>query len=448
MSSIHIPAEEVPLVADVDICVIGGSCTGVFAAVRAARLGARVAIVERQGCFGGVATSGLVSIWHSLHDEAQTKQIIGGLTLETVERLKKRDAVHISDHRVDVHHLNTEELKIELDELVTEHGITPFLNTLFSGVHMKGDQIDAVIVQKTDGRAAIRAAQFVDATGDGRVARSTGLPVVEDGAFQPPSMCAKIWGMHTLGDWNWKRAVEQHGQEFGLEPDWGWSTWIPGVPGLEMHADTHVFDVDTAQSDVLTSSEIEGRRKVRAVMDIIRKYGPAPSTIGLADIAATIGVRETSRVRAQYSLTGDDVLYGKRFEDAIANGSYRVDIHHDDGPGITFRYLDGTEVVIPSRGAEKVIGRWREPMEVDPTFYQIPLRSITPRTTENLMLSGRMLDATKDGFSAVRVMVNMNQTGEAAGTAAFLSLDANKPVQNVAASDVRRRLSEGGSIVE
>lgn len=63
MTTIHEPAREIPIIDDVDICVLGGSVTGVFAAVRAARLGARVALVERQNAFGGVATSGLVNIW-------------------------------------------------------------------------------------------------------------------------------------------------------------------------------------------------------------------------------------------------------------------------------------------------------------------------------------------------------------------------------------------------
>lgn len=51
------PAKNISVDGVFDICVVGGSCTGLFAAVRAARLGAKVAIVEKQNCFGGVATS-------------------------------------------------------------------------------------------------------------------------------------------------------------------------------------------------------------------------------------------------------------------------------------------------------------------------------------------------------------------------------------------------------
>ncbi|HCG34774.1 MAG TPA: FAD-dependent oxidoreductase, partial [Clostridiales bacterium] len=78
------PAKQIKVCADVDVCVIGGSCTGVFAAIRAARLGAKVAIVEKQNCFGGVATNGLVNIWHSLYDIGNKNQIIAGLTEEMI----------------------------------------------------------------------------------------------------------------------------------------------------------------------------------------------------------------------------------------------------------------------------------------------------------------------------------------------------------------------------
>jgi heterodisulfide reductase subunit A-like polyferredoxin len=52
--TVHL-CEDVPVIGETDICVLGGSCTGVFAAVRAARLGAQVMIVEKQSHFGGAA---------------------------------------------------------------------------------------------------------------------------------------------------------------------------------------------------------------------------------------------------------------------------------------------------------------------------------------------------------------------------------------------------------
>ncbi|HML48745.1 MAG TPA: FAD-dependent oxidoreductase [Clostridia bacterium] len=84
MERIWEPARSVPVAGQADVCVLGGSCTGVFAAVRAARLGARVILIERQNSFGGTAASGMVNTWTSLHDTERKRQIIGGLTKELI----------------------------------------------------------------------------------------------------------------------------------------------------------------------------------------------------------------------------------------------------------------------------------------------------------------------------------------------------------------------------
>ena len=70
-----------------------------------------------------------------------------------------------------------------------------------------------------------------------------------------------------------------------------------------------------------------------------------------------------------------------------------------------------------------------------------------PGKYDNLVIAGRMLDADLVAFSAVRVMVNMNQTGEAAGTAAYLALDNNTPIPVLNATTIRKTLAEKGSVV-
>jgi hypothetical protein len=72
---------------------------------------------------------------------------------------------------------------------------------------------------------------------------------------------------------------------------------------------------------------------------------------------------------------------------------------------------------------------------------------LVPPDYDNLILAGRILDADKASFSAVRVMVNTNQMGEAAGVAAYLALMGETPIQKVDAEDVRTYLERGGSIV-
>ena len=91
--------------------------------------------------------------------------------------------------------------------------------------------------------------------------------------------------------------------------------------------------------------------------------------------------------------------------------------------------------------------RWRPETASHPTYYQIPLRSLIPGVYDNLILAGRMFDADKVAFSGAQVMVNMNQLGEAAGTAAYLALEQGKAMQRLAADDVRKYMEKEGSIM-
>jgi ribulose 1,5-bisphosphate synthetase/thiazole synthase len=187
-ATIREPARDVPVVAECDLCVIGGSCTGVFAAVAAARLGARVTLVENLGLFGGVATASLVNIWHSIFDTTGKQQIIGGLTTEVIERLKKRNAVIVSPPSASRHFVfNSAELAIELDELVREAGVRPFLHARFAAPVVEAGRVVAAVIEDKSGRRAIRARYFVDATGDGDLVARIPLPTRTDSAIQPPT---------------------------------------------------------------------------------------------------------------------------------------------------------------------------------------------------------------------------------------------------------------------
>jgi hypothetical protein len=441
--TIREPARDVRVIADVDVCVLGGSCTGVFAAVRAARLGAKVAIVERQNAFGGVATSGLVNVWHSLADTEYKQRIIAGLTDEMIERLRERDGViQRPNNPSSAYSLNTEELKIELDQLVLSHGIEVFLHTSYCSPSVSDGRIQAVFVENKDGRGAIRARVFIDATGDGDLAAHVGVPFGVAAHLQPPTTCAKVQSFAGKG---FRELYRAHREEFGLAEDSGWQGQIPGQPTLTMVAESHVFGVDCSQAAQLTAAEIEGRRQMRGMMDIVRKYGDSKD-LALVALASYIGIRETRRFHTDYTLTEDDVLWGKRFPDAIANGSYRVDVHHPTGGGFLFKYLDGSQLDIRD-GGQHVRGRWRDEIDEDPTFYQIPYRTMISQACPNLLLAGRMIGTDRGAFGATRVMVNLNQVGEAAGVAAKLALAENGAVHRVDPPVLRKTLADGGSII-
>jgi len=439
------PSRAIPLLHETDLLVLGGSCTGVCAAVRAARMGLRVAIVEQQNCFGGVATISMVNVWHSLLDTQFERPIIGGLTVEIVERLKRRDAVTFAERS---HHwafaFNPEELKIELDRIVLDAKVRPFLLTMFCAPLVEEGVLNGAIVENKSGRGAIRARYVIDATGDGDLCHRLGLPCYTANHIQPATTCAKFSGWSGLKGLDLGAALRTHGPTFGLPEGFAWGVDVPGSD-VYMLAGTRVTNANCADADALTAAEIEGRRQVRAIHDIIRLVAPGAG-VQLQALPSRIGIRESRHVRCGYQLTGDDVLGGTRFPDAIANGSYRVDVHHQDKAGITLRYLDGTEVwVRPGHPAQH--GRWREPIRQDPTFYQIPFRAMLPGGFNNLLVAGRMIDADPIAHAAIRVMVNMNQTGEAAGVACALAMRENASVDRVDPSALRAELARGGSVI-
>ncbi|HUT92925.1 MAG TPA: FAD-dependent oxidoreductase [Thermoguttaceae bacterium] len=449
--TIREPAREIPVVAECDLCVIGGSSTGVFAAVAAARLGARVALVENLGLFGGVATASLVNIWHSIFDTAGQRQIIGGLTTEVVKRLEKRNAVIASKPSASRHFVfNSAELTIELDELVQECGVRPFLHTRFVAPIVESGRVVAAVIEDKSGRRAIRARYFIDATGDGDLVARVPLPTRKDSSLQPPTTCAILVGLDEVARQNkgfrLSQAVYDPKFPGALASGFLWSAGVPGVPGATMVAGTRVHGADCSDADQLTRAEIEGRRQVRAMCDVVREHFVGGRSIGLAALPARIGIRESRHAQCLHTLTEAEVLSGTRFPDAIANGTYRVDIHHSDKPGVTFRYLDGREEYVIPNGPPQV-GRWRPETAENPTFYQVPYRSLVPHGSRNVLVAGRLLDADRGAFGGVRVMVNCNQMGQAAGTAAYLALCDGLGVAEVPPDKLRALLAEQGAIV-
>ncbi|MEG1880726.1 MAG: FAD-dependent oxidoreductase, partial [Oscillospiraceae bacterium] len=169
----------------------------------------------------------------------------------------------------------------------------------------------------------------------------------------------------------------------------------------------------------------------------------------LASLCSYIGIRQTYQIKSRYKCTEDEILSGKRFDDAILNGTYCLDVHHnaDMDSGVTLKYLNGESRVHHGANQANESGRWREVTEKNPLFYQIPYRAIIPEKFDNLLMCGRMIDAENSAYGAIRVMVNANQLGEAAGVAAAICVNENCNTYDVDTVKLRELLKKGGSIV-
>ena len=417
-----------------------------------------VAIIENNAFFGGVATAGLVNIWHSLQDTGNRRQIIGGLTHEMVQRLQRRGAADVREPNEHLYaFLNTTELACELDELVREQQapggtprIRPFLHARFAAPHVEDGRMTAAIIEDKSGRRAVRASCFIDATGDGDVIARLGLPFTLNDGPQPPTVCCYLLGLDEVIRRNpgFDLAKAVHDPRFpnALKQGTLWWSRVPGANQIAMVAGTRAHGADCSDADQLTGAEIECRRQARAIRDIVRHNFAGGDGVSLAAMSSYIGIRESRHATCLHRLTEQEVLEGVRFPDAVANGSYRVDVHHSNRAGITFRYLDGTEIY-SAPDQPWVKGRWREARPINPTFYQIPYRSLVPRGAKNVLVAGRLIDADRGAYGAIRVMVNCNQTGEAAGLACALALDAGGDVAEVDTERLRKDLERSGAVI-
>jgi hypothetical protein len=103
----------------------------------------------------------------------------------------------------------------------------------------------------------------------------------------------------------------------------------------------------------------------------------------------------------EYVLTGDDVLRGKKFPDAVAKCAWPVE-QWTAGGKTRLRYLPP--------GAH----------------YEIPARSLRAARIKNLFMAGKTISADVDAIASARVMGCCLATGAAAGVLAANYLDSQK----------------------
>ncbi|MEM7576954.1 MAG: FAD-dependent oxidoreductase [Planctomycetota bacterium] len=446
-TAIHEPARHTPVAWEGDLVVVGGSCTGVFAAVRAARLGLSVALVEQGAIFGGSATAAQVNEWHSLYDTNGQRQIIAGLTAEVVNTLRSRNALNESERGLrDRFRFNSAELAYALDELVRSHRIRPFLQARLVSATRTGDRIESAILEDKSGRRALRAGAFIDASGDGDLLRHAGFEAWKPDELQPVTLQALLHGFAEIprlypgaNFWNDARALAQH---HGL-PNRNANPWISGYPGVDGASNVYgprMNGVDASDADQLSDALLQGRAYIHAYRQLAKAQYP-DADVNVIAWSQALGVRETWHASCRHRLTGRALLRGETFDDAIALGTYPIDIHHPDGT--VLRWLNGTEERVGPDGI-RTRHRWRDDSD-SPPYYAVPYRTLLPATAENLWVAGRLIDADQEAFGAVRVMVNCNQLGEAAGVAAALAVQEGVAAAQVDPARLQQTLTAGGS---
>lgn len=408
------------------VLVVGGGPAGIAAAVCAARLGARARLIERYGFLGGMATAGLVNPFMGWH--AAGRPLVAGVFAELLARLEEAGGYGVEREPTA---FDPEALKVAADELCEQAGVEVWLHSLVVGASREGDKVARAVVAGKSGLQEWEAEVFVDCSGDADLAFFSGAPWdlgrEEDGLTQPMTLNFRMGGvdlarMASREELNrlFARAKAEGRLRCPRENVLFFYTLHPDVVHFNT---TRVVGRDPTEPAELTAAEVEARRQARELAALLQAEAAGFERAYLQQTAPQIGVRESRRVRGQYTFTGQDVVAARKFGDGIARSNYPIDIHSPTGEGTVIR--------------EVPAGDW----------YEIPYRCLLPIRLENLLVAGRCVSADHEGQAALRIMPTCFAMGQAAGTAAAMCVARGVRPRELPAEELRAALREQGQIV-
>jgi glycine/D-amino acid oxidase-like deaminating enzyme len=424
------PGQKTPVVVETDVVVVGGGPAGQAAAVAAARAGAEVTLLERYGYLGGLASGGMVLVLDDMCAEREVS--VGGLALEIIDRMQRIGACvappldecfrNDPDVRSRWVRWGFEELyartkpkpivysasfdpegwKQASQEMALEAGVRLRLHSWFARALVEDGVVRGAIVETKAGRQAILGRVVIDATGDGDVFGSAGAPSVHGSYIM--TLVHRLADVDTEAAIQFERddpaASQQLDREVKRLLGGSWDMWwlLTPRPGVVWCNCPHIAGYDGLNPEHLTHIELEGRRRFMKVIEFVRAHLPGFQRAYILDAAPQVGVRQTRLLDGEYVVTKDDLVERRNFPDVVARGR----------------------------------------------DYYTPYRSLIPKRLDGLLVAGRCYSATSEAQRISREIPPLMVMGEAAGTAAALSLESGVAPRQVDVTVLQKRLIAQG----
>ena len=413
---IHEPAGAVPVAAKSDVLVVGGGPAGQAAAIAARRMGATVTLVERYPYLGGLASGGMVLVLDDMTNGAEIT--VTGLCMEMIERMqavgaavyppeedrRQSEAMWRKWARWGVHDFRSTAKPLPIvmaaafdpdgwkrvsNDMITEAGVELRLHSWFSRAIVEDGRIRGIVCETKEGRQALLGDIVVDTSGDLDVAASAGATFT-DGAYMVTTVF-RLGNVDTDAAekfrWEEPEAYAKIDRQAKKAIGGSWDMWWlkTPLPGVVWCNCPHMTGLDAMKVADQTKADIDGRRRIYALVDFVRTTMPGFEKSVVIDVAPQLGVRQTRLLSGEYVVTKDDVNDRVWFADTVARGR----------------------------------------------DYYTPYRSLLPREVDGLIVAGRHYSATESAQKLSREIPPCMSMGQSAGVAAALALDGNAPLRAV-----------------
>jgi len=434
---------DLPVLASVDVLVVGGGPAGVAAATTAAELGQRTLLVEKYGFCGGAAVAGMSGTICGLylaHDQPSTPtQIVFGFAERFREQLAKRGGLtepQLYGKTFTVVH-DPLVWRETADDLLTGAGVQVLFHTAVSGVIVTNDTYTGVIVESNAGRSIINAARIIDASGDAAVLARGGYNYRfgDHGVIQNPTMFFRLggvdlnqfsayWGADTISPPQVSDLIDEANASghYDLPRRKIWIFPSPRPNELMINA-TRLTAADGRMLNVIdpadfTEAEILGRRQVRQYADFLTRKLPGLRDGYVVDTGVEVGIRQTRTIAGQKTLTNDDVVSCRRQPDSICRSPWPIELHAGDRPKLQWLLDD---------------------------YYDVPYGTLVPEQARNIIVAGRSLSAEHEALASARVTAQCFEYGHAAGIAASLSLATDTDFTQIDVTQIQQEMRARGS---
>lgn len=429
--SILAKSEQIPVVADTDVVVIGGGAAGVTAAVSAARNGCSVTLLERYHHLGGMASGGMVLVLDDMVNEGN-EIVTTGIVNEFVDRMEKQDAAVYPPPEdmqtnwemwqkwsrwgcIDFHQTGMPQpiihavafdpdawKRVSLD-LVKEAGVNLRLHSWFSEALVEGGKVTGVICQTKLGRQAIRAKMVIDASGDLDVAASAGASFI-DGQYIVTTvfrLCDVDTDRAEAFEYSEPEAYKKLDREARRVIGGAWGMWWlkTPLPGIVWCNCPHMPGYDGMSPEDMVGAEIEGRERMMNLLAFARKNIPGFENAKMLGAAEQMGIRQTRLLQGEYVVTKKDVKSRLHFADSVCRGR----------------------------------------------DYYTPYRALLPKGIDNLIVAGRHYSVDSDAQKMSREIPPCMSQGEAAGVAVSLALKSDCALRDVDARLIQKQMRAQGA---